>query len=193
VVKPLAQESKSFSPTPTGMLFSSAPPGSEPPTDKLLYRLYTVVGTVTAVAIGIYAAKTTTGVAGRFVESRLGKPSLIRETSRRTGAAAFNPVPAIKNMIGGSTDAMSGIVLEKELESQLRNIAVSTRNTKANSAPFRHLLMHGPPGTGKTLFAKSLAKNSTLDYAILTGGDIAPLGKFLPRSQPGLSCSRQQC
>jgi ATPase family AAA domain-containing protein 3A/B len=30
---------------------------------------------------------------------------------------------------------------------------------------------------GKTLFAKGLATNSGLDYAIMTGGDVAPLGK----------------
>lgn len=34
-----------------------------------------------------------------------------------------------------------------------------------------------PDVTGKTLFAKGLAQNSGLDYAILTGGDVAPLGK----------------
>lgn len=33
------------------------------------------------------------------------------------------------------------------------------------------------PQTGKTLFAKGLAQNSGLEYAILTGGDVAPLGK----------------
>lgn len=43
---------------------------------------------------------------------------------------------------------------------------------------FRNVLMHGPPGTGKTLFAKKLAQHSGLDYAILTGGDVAPMGKF---------------
>lgn len=42
---------------------------------------------------------------------------------------------------------------------------------------FRNVLMHGPPGTGKTLFAKKLAQHSGLDYAILTGGDVAPMGK----------------
>ena len=35
-------------------------------------------------AVGVYSAKFGTGVAARYVENRLGKPSLIRETSRLT-------------------------------------------------------------------------------------------------------------
>ena len=42
---------------------------------------------------------------------------------------------------------------------------------------FRNVMFYGPPGTGKTLFAKSLAQHSGLDYAILTGGDVAPMGR----------------
>ncbi len=34
----------------------------------------------------------------------------------------------------------------------------------------------GPPGTGKTLAAKRLARTSGMDYAIMSGGDVAPLG-----------------
>lgn len=39
------------------------------------------------------------------------------------------------------------------------------------------MLLHGPPGTGKTLFARTLAKQSGMDYAIMSGGDVGPLGK----------------
>jgi len=38
------------------------------------------------------------------------------------------------------------------------------------------MLFCGPPGTGKTLFAKKLATQSGLEYAVMVGSDIAPLG-----------------
>jgi ATPase family AAA domain-containing protein 3A/B len=56
-------------------------------------------------------------------------------------------------------------------------VAISTRNTKSNKGLFRNVLFYGPPGTGKTMFAKGLAQHSGLDYAILTGGDVVPMGK----------------
>ena len=45
------------------------------------------------------------------------------------------------------------------------------------SAPYRNIMLYGPPGTGKTMFAKNMARNSGMDYAILTGGDVTPLGR----------------
>lgn len=136
---------------------------------------------LTGVAAGIYATKTGAGVAGRFIEARLGKPSLVRETSRLSATALVKqPITSSKRILGiGSSpqESMKGIVLEEGLDSQLRKVAVSTAHTKKNRAPFRHLLLHGPPGTGKTMFARSLAQNSGLDFAVFTGGDIAPLGR----------------
>lgn len=137
--------------------------------------------TVTGIAVGVYTARTSIGVLGRFIEARLGKPSLIRETSR-INASQFlgSPISSTQRMLGvgiREQDALSGIVLENSVENQLRKIAKSTANTKRNHAPFRHLLLHGPPGTGKTMFARGLAQHSGLDYAVLTGGDVAPLGR----------------
>lgn len=103
--------------------------------------------TVTGIAIGIYTARTSIGIAGRFIEARLGKPSLVRETSRATvSQLVTEPVPVVKRALGVGIkehDALKGIVLEQGLDDQLRRIAVSTANTKKNRAPFRHLLLHG--------------------------------------------------
>lgn len=108
---------------------------------------------LTAIAAGVYTTKTGAGIAGRFIEARLGKPSLVRETSRVTVSSFLrNPINTFQRTFGiGITpqDAMKGIVLEESLDSQLRKVAMSTAHTKKNRAPFRHLLLHGPPGTGK--------------------------------------------
>lgn len=59
----------------------------------------------------------------------------------------------------------------------MRDVAITTKNVRQNNGLFRNILFYGPPGTGKTLFAKSLARHSGLDYAVMTGGDVAPMGK----------------
>lgn len=137
----------------------------------------TVAG-LTLLAVGVYTAKNATGVAGRFIEARLGKPSLVRETSRLTALEAVkHPIKVSKRLFSKPLDALEGVVLSPRLEERVRDIAIATRNTKKNKGLYRNILMYGPPGTGKTLFAKKLAMHSGMDYAIMTGGDVAPMGR----------------
>ena len=142
-------------------------------------KLGNTVGALTLLAAGIYTAKVTTGVVGRIVEARLGKPPLIRDTSRRTALQRVTqPIQTARHYFAKrATNALDGVVIEPNLKRRLENIALSAYNTKKNSAPYRHMMLYGPPGTGKTMFAKNLANASGMDYAILTGGDVAPLGR----------------
>jgi ATPase family AAA domain-containing protein 3A/B len=110
-------------------------------------KLRNTAFTITGIAVGVYAARTSIGITGRFVEARLGKPTLVRETSRLSVSQfAREPISSSKRVLGVGVheqDAMKGIVLEQGLDTQLRKIAVSTAHTKKNRAPFRHLLLHG--------------------------------------------------
>ncbi|KHN80083.1 ATPase family AAA domain-containing protein 3-B [Toxocara canis] len=183
-------------------------------------KIVSAVGAITALAVGWYAAKQGTSVVARYVEARLGKPSLVRDTSRVTSLETMkHPIKTVKTVFRKAGDPLKGVILSPALESRLRDIAITTKNTKRNfglfrnvlfygppgtgktlfAKPalesrlrdiaittkntkrnfglFRNVLFYGPPGTGKTLFAKSLARHSGLDYAILTGGDVAPMGR----------------
>jgi ATPase family AAA domain-containing protein 3A/B len=119
-----------------------------------------------------------------FAQSQLGKPALVRETSYKY---LQNPLPSwllapfiSKETLETSTatvmEYFSKVILSPDVNKRISEIAIATRNTKSNNAPFRHLLLHGPPGTGKTLIAKTLAECSGMDYAIMSGGDVGPLG-----------------
>jgi ATPase family AAA domain-containing protein 3A/B len=67
------------------------------------------------------------------------------------------------------------------LEEQLREISYAILNRKKHYAPTKNLMFFGPPGTGKTLFAKKLALTSGLEFAVMVGSDIAPLGPLAVR------------
>ena len=71
---------------------------------------------------------------------------------------------------------LKGVILDQKLEDQLREISYAVLNRKKHYAPAKNMLFYGPPGTGKTLFAKKLAMESGMEYAVMVGSDIAPLG-----------------
>ena len=117
-----------------------------------------------------------------LVLARFGKPQLIRETSKLYSNNIFTlPLQYGRKLVHQKMrrtekDLLQGIILEKNLEDQLREISYAVLNRKKHYAPCKNLMFYGPPGTGKTLFAKKLALQSGLEYAVMVGSDIAPLG-----------------
>jgi ATPase family AAA domain-containing protein 3A/B len=139
--------------------------------------LKVLMGLTGAYVIG-YGFKSGINLAYKYTAARIMTPKLIRETSRIPINSCYKYPIKLYNryIIPRKKDLMEGIILKPELEHQLRIVSNAVINRKKHFAPFRNLLFHGPPGTGKTLFAKQLATKSGLDFAIMTGADIAPLG-----------------
>ncbi|XP_074320439.1 uncharacterized protein LOC141657186 [Silene latifolia] len=144
-------------------------------------KLIVAVGGVTAVAAGIYTTREGAKVVWSYVDRILGQPSLIRESSRGKypWSGAFSRTMSTLRSSNGkdlSKNGFGDVILHPNLQKRIQQLASATANTKAHQAPFRNMLFYGPPGTGKTMAARELARKSGLDYALMTGGDVAPLG-----------------
>ncbi|XP_074584472.1 uncharacterized protein LOC141840395 [Curcuma longa] len=147
-------------------------------------KLIVAVGGVTALAAGVYTTREGARVVWGYVDRILGQPSLIRESSRGKypwSGFLSRIVSSTSNKLKGKDSGKKGnglgdVILHPSLQKRIEQLANATANTKTHQAPFRNMLFYGPPGTGKTMAARELSQKSGLDYALMTGGDVAPLG-----------------
>nr|CAD1838307.1 unnamed protein product [Ananas comosus var. bracteatus] len=146
-------------------------------------KLVMAVGGVTALAAGVYTTREGARVMWGYINRILGQPSLIRESSMAkfpfSGLISRITKKSLASSSGAASESGSSfenIILHPSLKRRIEQLARATANTKSHDAPFRNMLFYGPPGTGKTLVAREMARKSGLDYAMMTGGDVAPLG-----------------
>ena len=64
---------------------------------------------------------------------------------------------------------LDGVILEKNLEDQLREISYAVLNRKKHFAPSKNLMFYGPPGTGKTLTARAVANRTDACFIRVIG------------------------
>ncbi|XP_051140805.1 uncharacterized protein LOC127258146 [Andrographis paniculata] len=150
-------------------------------------KLMMTVGGATALAAGVYTTREGAKVTWGYINRILGQPSLIRESSiakfpwSGIGSRAVSKVLNYSTAAGAAASTKSksplgDVILHPSLQKRIEHLARATSNTKSHQAPFRNMLFYGPPGTGKTMVAREIARKSGLDYAMMTGGDVAPLG-----------------
>ncbi|XP_043710979.1 ATPase family AAA domain-containing protein 3-like isoform X2 [Telopea speciosissima] len=144
-------------------------------------KLVMAVGGATALAAGIYTTREGARVTWGYINRILGQPSLIRESSIAKFPLSGVVSRGLKKVLNKDTGAQhiarfGDIILHPSLQRRIEQLARATANTKTHQAPFRNMLFYGPPGTGKTMVAREIARKSGLDYAMMTGGDVAPLG-----------------
>jgi len=151
---------------------------TEFPTDGA--KMTSVILVVGGVATALYGAREGIRVTGLQMERWLGTPDLIRETSRNrfpwiAAITKDRSVVAPSHRVG-DMGHYSDVILRPATFDHVRKVATATANSKRLGVPFRHMLFHGPPGTGKTLTANLISRASGLDYAIMSGSDVTPLG-----------------
>ncbi|KAG5241221.1 AAA-type ATPase family protein [Salix suchowensis] len=140
-------------------------------------KLTMTIGGATALAAGIYTTREGSRVLWGYINRILGQPSLIRESSM--SRLPFSRVISQAKNNAKKYSTAAGSATPSESKNGFRNIILhpSFNGKHQNSpAPFRNMMFYGPPGTGKTMVAREIARKSGLDYAMMTGGDVAPLG-----------------
>mmetsp|Transcript_11707 Transcript_11707/g.25218 ORF Transcript_11707/g.25218 Transcript_11707/m.25218 type:complete len:822 (+) Transcript_11707:54-2519(+) len=139
-------------------------------------KLALAVGTIIAVCAGIYLAREMAILLREQLNKRLGRPSLVRSTNRISTWGEI--CMFVRSCCGRAPDPLqhfSDVVLSDALHKQICRLALASRTAKQRKAPLMNLMFYGPPGTGKTMCAMRYAQASGLEYAIMSGGDVAPL------------------
>eukprot|EP00400_MALV-I_sp_L67-5_P000205 gene205-653_t len=133
------------------------------------------IAMVAAAAACIYLARELAILLREQLNKRLGRPSLVRQTNRKT---MMGDVARFFGRIFGlyrTGHQFDDVVLNDRLSKQILRLAKATQGAKKRGANLLHVMFYGPPGTGKTMTAMRFAEYSGLEYAIMSGGDVAPL------------------
>ena len=99
---------------------------------------------LSALMLAGFTARETTKLARQRLLAVLGRPSLVRETSRLSALKPFAALRTLKERAeqGSIKDAFQDVVLHPDIQNRVVSLAEATRNTRANHAPFRHVYVH---------------------------------------------------
>ncbi len=116
-------------------------------------EVLTFVGYICLLVSSIFFARETSKLIRSIIESFIGRPQLVRETTRKSlpwsllAYAKLLPLPWRSKCDTKSIDeTFSDLILPNELKTRVVELAHSARNANKHQAPYRHVLLHGPPG-----------------------------------------------
>lgn len=113
------------------------------------------------------------------------QPVLVRDTSRANDTSIISLcrrrlcccLRVLPRLDDAAIEALlDGVVLPAESAERITSLARSMAYSRVVGLPLRHAMFYGPPGTGKTMVAQRLAHSCGMEWATISGGDVAPLG-----------------
>jgi ATPase family AAA domain-containing protein 3A/B len=139
-------------------------------------NLALAIGSVVVAIGGVYLTREMAVLLREQLNKRLGRPSLVRMTNRRGFVQqVWLGLLRLLRLRSPHGSEFSDVVMHPKLHQQVMRLAEATRSAKRRNMPLQHAMFYGPPGTGKTMVAQRFAEYSGLEYAIMSGGDVAPL------------------
>jgi len=134
------------------------------------------LGFLLALVAGVYFSREMATLLREQLNKRLGRPSLIRKCVRKTVIGdVINKLLIRMGLRQEHGHEFDDVILPADIKSQVFRLGNATRNARKRNMPLLHIMFYGPPGTGKTMTAQRFAEYSGLEYAFMSGGDIAPL------------------
>lgn len=111
-------------------------------------QVVTFIGYICLLTSAIYVAREMSRLIRQIIESCIGKPQLIRETTRKTLIWSlisclvqlipyFNPWRS-RTSSTSIEDCFEDLILPKKLKDRVIELAYSARNARRHNAPFRH-------------------------------------------------------
>lgn len=123
-------------------------------------RMRNVLGVVAGSLAVLYGFKVVSPIATQALKSYLFRPQLVNK---------YYTNSALGSILRRKGPASPDVILPKDLQRRVDMISHGTRNTSLRGGLFGHMMLYGQPGTGKTLFAEQLARESKMDFAMMSG------------------------
>lgn len=119
-------------------------------------QVLTFIAYICLFTSAVFLAKEMARVIRSIIEATIGKPQLIRETTRKTMpwslfsfvarlVSYLIPWRKARNTIP-IEDSFDDLILPQDMKERVMDLAFSARNARKHNAPFRHVLLYGVSG-----------------------------------------------
>jgi len=89
-------------------------------------------------------------------------------------AVAYNNLKGVYKYVKSNWGVTkSKPIFNDSIKEAVDDVIESTKNLQRNGGYFQNMILYGPGGTGKTMISKYIARNSGMNYIMMSGGDLA--------------------
>lgn len=112
------------------------------------------------------------------MKQKIGKPALLMNAKVTHW---YTPLTSrIAHLFQQKQEEAAQPIFHPELQRQIADITKAANNIAKNKGFFENVLLYGLPGTGKTMVAEKIARDSGLDYYMMSA---AELPQFIDRGE----------